>query len=69
MTMTDAFRAGTPEGRQRFKYVAEVATAFMALAVREFLRIVPDQIATVDENAWNIVRLWEGVLRDWEKSN
>ena len=60
VAMMNAFRAGTPEGRQRFKYVSELATAFMALTIRDFVRLVPDQKAYVDQEILDIIRVWEG---------
>jgi hypothetical protein len=63
----NAFRAGTPEGKQRFKYVSELATAFIALTIRDFVRLVPDQRTHVDQKTWKIIRIWEGVLQDWDK--
>jgi Family of unknown function (DUF5677) len=64
----NAFRAGTPEGRQQFKYVSELATAFMALTIRDFLWLVPDQNDSIDPKIWDTIRVWEGVLRDWEEN-
>ena len=49
VAMMNAFRAGTPEGKQRFKYLADLATAFMGLTVRDFVRLVPDHGASIDE--------------------
>jgi hypothetical protein len=68
VAMTNAFRAGTPEGREHFKYASELATAFMALTIRDFLGLVPDEHASVDQKIWDIIGVWEGVLRDWEKN-
>ena len=69
ISMLNAFRAGTPEGRQRFKYVSELATAFMALTIRDFLCLVPDQRELIDRDTWDIIQLWDGVLRDWERNS
>ena len=60
--MMYAFRAGTPEGRQSFKYVTELATAFMALTIRDFVRLVPDQETTIDQKMWDTIRVWEKTL-------
>jgi hypothetical protein len=67
VSMMNAFRAGTAEGRQRFKYVSELATAFMALTIRDFVRIAPDQRDSIEPKIWDTIQIWEGVLRDWEK--
>jgi hypothetical protein len=42
IAMMNAFRAGTPEARERFKYVSDLATAFLGLTIRDFVRLVPD---------------------------
>jgi len=68
VAMMNAFRAGTPEGSQRFKYVSEIATAFMALTIRDFVRLAPDQRDSIEPKIWDTIRIWEGVLRDWEKN-
>jgi len=67
VSMMNAFRAGTPEGKQRFKYVSELATAFMALTIRDFVRLVPDHCTQIDEETWDVIRIWEGTLKDWDK--
>jgi hypothetical protein len=68
VAMMNAFRAGTPEGRERFKYVSELATAFMALMIRDFVRLVPDQSRHIDQKIWDIIRIWEGVLKEWDRN-
>ena len=68
VAMMNAFRAGTPEGRQSFKYVTELATAFMALTIRDFVRLVPDKETTIDQKMWDTIRVWEKTLRDWERN-
>lgn len=67
VAMMNAFRAGTPEGRQQFKYVSELATAFMGLTIRDFVRLVPDHGTQIDEETWDIIRIWERTLKDWDK--
>lgn len=66
VTMMNAFRAGTSEGEQRFKYTSELATAFMALTVRDFLNVVPDQRSHVDSAVSKTISIWEGTLKDWD---
>jgi hypothetical protein len=68
VAMMNAFRAGTPEGRERFKYVSELATAFMALMIRDFVRLVPDQSRHIDQKIRDIIRIWEGVLKEWDRN-
>jgi hypothetical protein len=66
VAMMSAFRAGTPEGRERFKYASELATAFIALTIRDFVRVVPDQSNHIDSRIWEVILVWEGTLRDWD---
>lgn len=68
VAMMNAFRAGTPEGRQRFKYVSEIGAAFMALTIRDFVRLVPNEHDNIEPKIWDAIYIWEGVLRDWEKN-
>ena len=68
VSMLNSFRAGTPEGRQRFKYVSELGAAFMALTIRDFVRLVPDEHDSIDSTIWDTIYVWEGVLKDWEKN-
>lgn len=69
VAMMNTFRAGTPVGLERFKYVSELATAFMALTIRDFVRVVPDQREQVEGATWDIIQLWDGVLRNWERNS
>jgi hypothetical protein len=69
ISMMNAFRAGTPEGRERFKYVSELAAAFMALTIRDFVRLVPDQRDQIVEATWETIQLWDGVLRNWDQNS
>lgn len=66
IAMMNAFRAGTPEGRERFKYVSDLATAFLGLTIRDFVRLVPDHGMQIDEETWDVIRIWEGTLKDWD---
>jgi hypothetical protein len=69
ISMMNAFRAGTAEGRQRFKYASELATAFIALTIRDFMRLVPDQCERIERPTWETIQLWDGVLRNWDKNS
>jgi Family of unknown function (DUF5677) len=69
VAMMNTFRAGTPVGLERFKYVSDLATAFMALTIRDLVHLVPDQRAHINEGTWDTIRLWEGVLRNWERNS
>jgi predicted DNA-binding protein YlxM (UPF0122 family) len=69
VAMMNTFRAGTPVGLERFKYVSELATAFMALTIRDFVRVVPDQREQVEGATWDIIQLRDGVLRNWERNS
>ena len=64
--MMNAFRAGTPEATERFKYVSDLATAFLGLTIRDFVRLVPDHGTQIDEEMWDVIRIWEGTLKDWD---
>ena len=66
VAMMSTFRASTTEGRERFKYASELATAFIALTIRDFVRVVPDQINHIALKVWEIILVWEGTLRDWD---
>jgi hypothetical protein len=66
VAMMNAFRAGTPEATERFKYVSDLATAFLALTIRDFVRLVPDHGTQIDDEIWDVIRMWEGTLKDWD---
>lgn len=66
VAMMSAFRAGTLEGREGFKYTSELAAAFTALTIRDFLRVVPDQGEHIDPKVWEIILVWVGTLQDWD---
>lgn len=58
--------AETEEAKRAFRIVAGAATGYTALAIREFLRLCPDQQDSLSVEIKEAVDLWEGILRDWE---
>jgi hypothetical protein len=68
VAMMNTFRAGTLVGLERFKYVSDLATAFMALTIRDFVRLVPDEHDSIDPATWDTIYVWEGVLKNWEEN-
>ena len=66
VSQMDMFRAGTPEAVRFYKTVIDYFTAYMAMAVREFLHFMPDQREGMPESVVKCVSIWEGVLTNWE---
>lgn len=58
--------AGTEKGERAFRIIAGAATAYTALALREFLRLCPDQQDSLSVEIKEAVALSEGMLRDWD---
>jgi Family of unknown function (DUF5677) len=66
LSVMDAFRAGTQDGSERFKYAVDLATAFLAVTVRDFVKLVPDTRRLVEKRSAEIIQIWEGVLSQWD---
>jgi hypothetical protein len=58
--------AGGEKAEGAFRIVAGAATAYAALAIREFLRICPDQQDSLSIEIKEAVALSEGMLRNWD---
>ena len=62
----DVFRAATPEAVRFNNTAMKYFTAYMAMAVREFLHFMPDQREGMPESVVKCVSVWEDVLTNWE---
>ena len=60
------FRAGTPVAEEFFKRIFQSAIGWMALNVRDFVRLFPDQKPVLDQDILECIGVWE-VLATWEK--
>ncbi len=62
------FRAGTPEAEQFFKRIFQSALGWMALTVRDFVKLFPDQQSVLGADVRECIGLWE-VMSTWEKQD
>ena len=60
------FRAGTPETEQVFDRIVQSTIGWMALAVRDFARLFPDQEPCLAQDVKECIELWEKIFK-WEK--
>ncbi len=67
ISQLDAFKADAPEARRVLGSLVSVAGGFLALAIRDFTALFPDQIVRMTPEIREIIRFWENLLR-WEKS-
>ena len=68
ISQLDSLQAGTPEAEQLFRMLANLATGYTALAIRDFTQKHPDQQAALSGNVRKCIAIWEDTLR-WEKSS
>lgn len=61
----DAFRVGTPEAEGLFRMLANVATGYTAFAIRDFVRLFPDQTSALSPDVHRYIAEWEQILK-WD---
>jgi uncharacterized protein DUF5677 len=68
ISQLNSFRAGVPESERLLATLVGTATGYTALAIRDFVRLVPDQEAKLDAKITECISIWEETLK-WEKSD
>lgn len=63
----DSFCANDPSADQVFHMALKVSTGFIALGIRDYIRLCPDQLPLMRADERRLVAIWEGVLQ-WETS-
>ena len=63
----DSFNAGDESARQVFRMPLHVSTGFIALGIRDHLRLWPDQSGSMNADEKHLVRMWEDILK-WDKN-
>jgi hypothetical protein len=66
ISQMDAFRAGTPEAARVLGVLVSLATGYSALAVRDFIRLFPDQEISVPPDIKECIAEWEEIFK-WKK--
>lgn len=59
------FKAGDDGSLLLIKVVIEYCTAYLCLAVRDFIKLCPDQKAIIDPGTMNILEVWAGVVSEF----
>ena len=67
LSQLDDFRAGAPEAEHVLGTLVNQACGYTALAIRDFMKLFPDQDAVVDAQTKVVIAFWEDLLK-WEKS-
>lgn len=62
-----AFRAASPEAAGVLKMPVSLATAYCALAIRDFLDMFPDVAGLLGDRSRQLIRFWEEIVK-WENS-
>ncbi|HML96570.1 MAG TPA: DUF5677 domain-containing protein [Thermodesulfobacteriota bacterium] len=63
------FRAGDAASLAVIRTILEVGTAYLCHAVRDFVKIMPDQEKDLDERAKELVDIWDDICRNVTKQN
>lgn len=64
----DGFRADDASANQVFHTALHVSTGFIALGVRDYVRLYPDQFPAMGDQEKQLVVIWEEILK-WEASS
>lgn len=67
LKLMDSYKIESPEGRALFKRVVDSTAGFVALALRDYTILCPDQKDELPAEIKKIITLWEGILR-WEQN-
>lgn len=68
ISQLNSFRAGAPESERVLATLVGTATGYAAFAIRDFVRIVPDQEGRLDAKIKECISIWQETLK-WEKSD
>ena len=68
ISQLNSFRAGAAESERVLATLVGTATGYTALAIRDFVRLVPDQESKLDAKITRCISIWQETLK-WEKSD
>jgi Family of unknown function (DUF5677) len=58
------FRVDDNESLRLVKYIIDLATGYICYAVRDFIKLVPDQKKSVDSKSKNLIDDWEDIFKN-----
>ena len=59
------FKAGDDDSLLLIKVVIEYSTAYLCLAVRDFLKLCPEREVVIDLETRNILEVWTGIVSEF----
>lgn len=67
ISQLDVFKADTMEAKQVLGALVSVSCGYMAVSIRDFTSLFPDQIIRLSPEIRQVIQFWEELLK-WEKS-
>jgi hypothetical protein len=60
------FQANDPSSRRVFNTAFDTSTGFIAMGVRDYVKLWPDQLSLMDSEEKRLVDFWEGILKNYD---
>jgi len=62
----DGFQADDISSRRVFHTAFDTSTGFVAIGIRDYVKLCPDQLPLMDDKEKHLVNLWEGIFKDYD---
>jgi Family of unknown function (DUF5677) len=63
-TQLAAFRAGSEESLELIKVIIDYCTGYISVAIRDFIKLLPEQSDKIDKKTKFLVEMWEYIFKN-----